>query len=193
MRGINFFALITLTLGALVPGFSVLDIKNSGSFSAVPPQAPTTTLRRIGVDRQTIAVLPKDKKYVVDLTQRGVVYKFNSGLGQIDYSRVMVRTARGKVAIGAFMKKIIPPGKLATFKYVSQSFSLGTRPAGLPNLPTGTSKILACGKVSCVCSGHDCFEMVFGGTFGGKEYCTGSILCSEDENGTMWCSCDKAQ
>jgi hypothetical protein len=192
MRRIKFFVLVTLMLGALVPGFSVLDIKNSGSLSAAAPQTPTPTLRRIAVDRQTIAVLPRDKKYVIDLTQRGVVYRFQAG-SRIDFSRVTVRTARGEVAIGAFLKKMIPPSKLATFKYTSQSFSLGTRPTGtLTNLPSGPSQILVCGKVSCVCSGHDCFDMVFGGTFGGKEYCTGTILCSEDESGTMWCSCYKA-
>jgi len=180
--------------GALFPGFSVLSIKTPGSFSSAAPQAPTTTLRRIAVNSQAVEVLPKDKKYVVDLTQRGVVYRFHPGSGQIDFSRVVVRTARGEIAIGPFLKRIIPKDKLATFKYASQSFSLGTRPTGtLATPPTGTSKILACGKVSCVCSGHDCFDMVFGGTFGGKEYCTGTIFCSEDENGTTWCSCDKAQ
>ena len=42
------------------------------------------------------------EQYVVDLTQRGVKYEFDPKAGQIDFSRVMVRTANGEFAIGPF-------------------------------------------------------------------------------------------
>lgn len=136
------------------------------------PQAPenSTTLRRIQVSAQTIRALTRTSKYVVDLTQRGVKYEFETSAGQIDFSRVLVRTGQGEVAISAFLEKIAPKDKLATFKYASRSFSLGTRPPGTPHvLPPTTSRLVVCGSQYCVCSGSsDCFEMVFGGTFGRK-------------------------
>lgn len=64
--------------------------------------ARSATIKRVQVNAQTITALPSGKRYVVDLTQRGVTYEFDA---KTDLSRVRVRTAQGAVAIGPWLKK----------------------------------------------------------------------------------------
>lgn len=196
MKRINLVSVVTFVMGALIFVVGAPVVWNVATSSATVLQTPTIppALRRIRVNPQTISALPNSRKFVVDLTQRGVKYEFESNAGQIDFRRVVVRTGSREVAIDAFLETVAPRDRLATLKYTSRSFSLGTRPVGAPpSLPPTISKLIVCGQQYCVCSGSsDCFKMVFGGTFDGKEYCSGNVLCSEDENGTFWCSCLKA-
>ena len=165
-----------------VAGFSTPTVQTPGGTSS-------TTLRRIQVNAQTIAALPSDKKYVVDLTQRGVRYEFDAKRSQIDFSRVMVRTARGEVTIGSFLEKIIPKDKFAGFKYSSQSFSLGTRLPGTVQTPlTNPSKLIDCASSDyCVCEGEiDCEDLL------NSRLCGGASFCGQGPNQEVRCACRRS-
>ena len=126
--------------------------------------ARSATIKRVQVNAQTITALPRGKKYVVDLTQRGVTYEFDA---KTNLSRVMVRTAQGAVAIGPWVEKTFLKGKLAGLKWTSQSFFIRTRPAGPLTPPSGTppsndpSKLITCDPQICSCIGEDsCDDML---------------------------------
>ena len=168
----------------------------ASGFSPMPQTFPGgTTLRRIQVNAQTITALPSGKNYIVDLTQRGVIYEFSPQAGQIDFGRVRVRTAQDEVAIGTFIEKTLPKDKLAGFKYKSQAFGLVTRQSGtLQNPPTGASphigtqarldatsitvqgasgaKSKLCSRDACACIGpEECTDLLEGGACGGPLLC----------------------
>ena len=125
--------------------------------------------------------------FIVDLTQRGVVYEFDPQAGQIDFNRIKVRTARGEVAIGSFLETTFLKDNLAGFKYTSQPFSLATRPAGtLQNHPTGTSNF-NCNVSECACTGdRDCSDLIFN-----TSLCNGPIFCSKETSGESHCVCTR--
>ena len=144
-----------------------------------------TSLRRIQVNARTISALPADRNYVADLTQRGTVYEFNSQSGQIDFSRVKVRTTQGEVAIGSFMETTFPKGELDGFKLGSQAFSIGTRPPGNPQNPPTASEF-KCNERACRCRGKtDCFDLILN-----TSLCGGVIYCYEDHIGYT-CACSR--
>ncbi len=149
-----------------------------------------SSYRRIQVNARTITALPSGKKYVVDLTQRGVKYEFDPKAGQIDFSRVVVRTARGEVAIGAFLEKTFPKDELSSFKYASQSFILGTRGSRTP--PAGTAspstiKGFECGPLYCFCEGRaDCTDLIFDSGQCGK------IVCWKEDGIRDKCMCSRS-
>ena len=158
-----------------------------GGFSPAPSQTPrtATTLRRIQVNTKTITALPRGKKYVVDLTQRGVKYEFDPSAGQIDFSRVMIRTARGEFAISSFLERKLLKDKLAGFKYAAQSFSLGSPPAGTPQRTPTKNPIIVCKPDTCTCIGaDDCDDMIYDlGACGDVHFCatnplTGEFVCT---------------
>ena len=150
-----------IALAKMASGFSTMTQTFPGSVS----------LRRIQVNAQTIAALAPGKNYVVDLTQRGVIYEFSPQAGQMDFSRVRVRTAQGEVAIGTFIEKTLPKDKLAEFKYKSQAFGIATRPPGtLQNPSNGASKF--CSHDVCTCFGPDeCTDLLNNGPCGGPLIC----------------------
>ena len=131
--------------------------------------------------------MPGGTIYIVDLTQRGVIYEFDPQAGQIDFNRVKVRTARGEVVVGSFLETTFLKDKLAGFKYKSQPFSLATRPPGtLQNPPTGTSNF-NCGPGVCVCKGdRDCSDLIFN-----TSLCSGSIFCAKENSGEVYCNCER--
>jgi hypothetical protein len=155
-------------------------------FSMPAPQTfpKTTKLRRIDVNAKIITALTPDKNYIVDLTQRGVVYEFSHQAGVIDLSRVKVRTAKGEVAIGSFLETTFLKGKLAGFRYKSQAFSLAiTQPGTLQNPPTST-KVYQCDLEFCTCTGSvACLDMVFNAC-GGGVFCAINPLTGEEH-----CAC----
>jgi hypothetical protein len=124
--------------------------------------------------------------FIVDLTQRGVIYEFDPQAGQIDFNRIKVRTSRGEVAIGSFLETTFLKDKLAGFKYMSQPFSLATRPPGtLQNPPPGTSNF-NCLPGFCACKGSaDCNDLIFG-----TSLCGGEIFCSKNTGETN-CVCTR--
>lgn len=148
------------------------------NFSPASTQTPgtTTTLRRIQVNARTITALPSGKRYVVDLTQRGVRYEFDAKTSQIDFSRVVIRTARGEVKIGSFLEAGFLKGRLAAFKYTSQAFTLGTGPRGTL---TTTSKIISCDNADyCHCEGvGDCKALL------NSSLCPGASMCTVNSYG----------
>jgi hypothetical protein len=125
--------------------------------------------------------------FIVDLTQRGVIYEFDTQAGQIDFNRIKVRTALGEVAIGSFLENTFLKDKLAGFKYKSQAFSLATRPPGtLQNPPTGTSNF-SCVQGLCFCTGdRDCSDLIFN-----TSLCSGQIFCAKDNSGESHCVCTR--
>jgi hypothetical protein len=129
--------------------------------------------------------VPGGSIFIVDLTQRGVIYEFDPQAGQIDFNRIKVRTARGEFAIGSFLETTFLKDKLAGFKYTSQPFSLATRPPGtLQNPPTGTSNF-NCTQGACVCTGdRDCSDLIFN-----TSLCSGSIFCAKETSGESHCVC----
>jgi len=150
----------------VVAAIGLLPLMNARSQRQVDSRtaARSATIKRIQVNAQTITALPSGKRYVVDLTQRGVTYEFDA---KTDLSRVMVRTAQGAVAIGPWVEKTFLKGKLAGLKWTSQSFFIRTRPAGPLTPPSGTppssdpSKLITCGPQICSCRGQDsCDDML---------------------------------
>lgn len=164
MRRIHVLALAALMLGTLIFTVNGPLAQNSAILSAPVLQTPgaTTTLRRIQVNAKTITALPTDKKYVVDLTRRGVKYEFDAKPGVIDFSRVAVRTSKGEVAISSFLQRTIRKDKLSLFKDTSLSFTIGSRPAG--TVQTQPSGLIHCGEHpedDCFCTGEaDCQVML---------------------------------
>lgn len=155
-----------------------------GGLSATPAQTPrtATALRRIQVNAKTIAAVPRAKKYVVDLTQRGVKYEFDPRAGQLDFSRVTVRTARGEFAIVSFLEKRFLKDKFAGFKYASQPFSLGSLPAG--TLQNTTTKAQSCHADTCSCTGDDCWFLDW------ARFCSEFIFCATNPiTHDQVCSC----
>ncbi len=156
-------------------------------FSMPAPQTfpKATTLRRIEVNTKTITALAPGKNYAVDLTQRGVVYEFSHQAGEIDLSRVKVRTALGEVAIGSFLETTFLKNKFAGFKYKSQAFSLATLPTGTVKNPSTVTSNFQCDAVGCYCSGtSDCSDLIFNTTL-----CGGTIFCTTGSDGTKYCGC----
>lgn len=126
--------------------------------------ARSATIKRVQVNAQTIKAVPSSKRYVVDLTQRGVTYEFDA---KTDLSRVMVRTSQGAVALRPWVEKTFLKGKFSGLKWTSQSFLIRTRLAGPLTPPSGTppssdpSKLITCGPQICSCIGEDsCDEMI---------------------------------
>ena len=152
--------------------------------------ARSATIKRVQVNAQTITALPRGKRYVADLTQRGVTYEFDA---KTDLSRVMVRTAQGTVAIGPWVEKTFLKGKLAGLKWTSQSFSIRTRSAGTlapPSAtvpPSGPSKLITCGPQICSCIGDDsCDDMLYL-----TPLCGDTVFCKVDPiSDQRVCSCN---
>jgi len=122
----------------------------------------SATIKRVQVNARTIRALPGGKRYVVDLTQRGVIYEFDA---KTDLRRVMVRTAQGALAIGPWVEKTFLKGKLAGPKWTAQSFSIRTRPAGTSQTPppaANISKLISCDATVCSCVGQDsCDDLLY--------------------------------
>ncbi len=179
MRRIQIVTVFALILATLIFAFSQTPTPS-------PQRGGAATLRRIQVNAKAVSALPKGKKYVVDLTQRGVKYEFDPKAGQMDFSRVMVRTARGDVTMASFLEKFIPKDKLAGFKYSSQSFSLGTRLPGTVQTPfPNTSKITICSGFVCTCSTEsECQDLL------DSRICPGTFVCVNTPNG-VYCECNQ--
>lgn len=145
-----------------------------------------TTLQTTRINAQTIKALSRGKKVIADLTKRGVVYEFDAGPGQIDFKRVVVRTAQGEITIGSWLKTMIPKDKLTAFKYTTQSFRLGTqRPGRLSTTVMKTSNF-ECDSYTCSCRGlEDCEGLILG-----TSLCT-DWLCWKDEYGKYVCVCSR--
>ncbi len=153
------------------------------------PRATKHTLRRIDVNAKTITALPSGKYYIVDLTQRGVVYEFSHQTGQIDLRRVRVRTAKGEVAIGSFLKTTFLKGNLSGFKYKSQAFSLATTQPGTLQNPTRGAKDFKCDSEICTCAGFaDCIDLIFN-----TGLCGGGMICTKNPvTGQEYCGCRRS-
>jgi hypothetical protein len=163
----------------------------AAGFSMPAPQTfpVAATLRRVEVNTKTITALTPGKNYVVDLTQRGVVYEFSHQAGAIDFSRVKVRTARGEVAIGSYLETTILKDKLAGFKYKSQAFSIATRQPGTVKNPSSGTSNFSCNSALCSCSGaRDCSDLLFN-----TPLCGGAIFCSKNSAGEPICLCVRTE
>jgi hypothetical protein len=182
MRRIQIVTVFALILAALIFAYSQVPRPS-------PQRGEATTLRRIQVNARTITALPNGKKYVVDLTKRGVKYEFDPKAGQIDFSRVMVRTARGEVTIGSFLEKVLPKDKMPALKDTSLSFIIGTRATGtVQTLPTHPLNLVHCPgdePGGCYCTGEsDCQALL------DSRLCPGSFICVRRPDHPVYCQCD---
>lgn len=141
-----------------IPQVSIL------SAQVLQTRGATTAVKRIQVNTKTITALPTGKKFVVDLTRRGVRYEFDAKAGVIDFSRVVVLTAKGEVAFRSYLEKTIRKDKLPTLTDVSLSLVIGSRANGtFQPLPRSGSNVLECppgtgpNNSGCHCNTeHDC-------------------------------------
>jgi len=175
-------------LSLMIVSFAVIGITGGGAGMSqairTAQKTSLTTLPTTRINAQTIKGLSRGKKVVADLTKRGVVYEFDAGAGQIDFNRVMVRTARGEVTIGSWMETMIPKDKLRQFKYTTQSFKLGTRRTGRlsTNLPKTSS--FECKPEACLCKGlEDCEDLLLG-----TSLCR-DWICVKEDDGQYFCLC----
>jgi len=173
----------------IVAAISLMPLMYASSQKQVDSRTATRTasIRRVQVNARTITALPRGKRYVVDLTQRGVTYEFD---GKTDLSRVMVRTAQGAIALGPWLEKTLLKGNLSGFKWTSQSFSIRTRPPGTSQtLPPAAniSKLIACDATVCSCIGDDnCDEMLYL-----TPLCGDTVFCKVDPiSRQRVCSCN---
>jgi hypothetical protein len=140
------------TLVQTVAGFSPRVLQ---TYSADKDRlAAQRRVRVAQVKFEDIAALPPGKNYIVDLTQRGLIYEFSPQAGQIDFSRVRVRTARGEVAIASFIETTFPQDELKQFRLASQAFSLGTPPLGTHQNPSPDTSNFRCNAGICRCEGE---------------------------------------
>jgi hypothetical protein len=144
-------------------------------------------VRRIQVNAETIAQLSGGKKYVVDLTQRSVIYVLDSKKRPIDFTRVMVRTAAGEVPISSWLEKNLSKTPLAGWN--SRHLRIGTTEGfrsvrGLTvttRVPPAGTVNFQCGSLLCSCKGDpDCNGMFSTNVCGPHAACdldTGICVC----------------
>lgn len=129
----------------------------------------TARVKEVKVTAQTLAKLPVDGKYIVDLTRKGTIYEFEPATGSIDFERVMVRTATGEQAIPLRMKKALSNEELN--EWFLRGFRIGTtsdfRTEGGVKPPTtnpsSTRNAFTCDVNTCTCSGQaDCDDLTWG-------------------------------
>lgn len=151
----------------IIAMFVVFAQITAGFSKPVPqtfPGATKLSLRRIDVNAKTITALSAGKDYIVDLTQRGVVYEFSHKTGQMDLSRVKVRTPNGELTLGSYLETTVLKGKLAGFKYKSQDFSLVNTQTGTVQKAPTAIKGFQCETSLCTCTGSgDCIDLFLTG------------------------------
>ena len=169
MKRISLIILAVLALALLVFAHRRTP-KVKTETPTVPPQTGISTsqthvqkllptARRIQVNAQTIAALPKGRNYEMDLTQPNVIYDFDRKAGPIDFTRVEVRTNKGKEAFDAFEKRILTADQLGA--WASQTFSIGVPPTAPPTGTLATRSQGAsyscrnCGKAGQCCCNVD--------------------------------------
>lgn len=158
----------------------------------VQPQQPAVSaiaIRRIQVNASSITSLAKGKKYVVNLTQRGVKYEFDHKAGKIDFNRITIRTANGNLTLASFLQKNFSKEQLAGFNVNSHSFTLGTRlPDTVPPVDQDKQEArlsFSCGSLSCDCVGdQDCGDLIFR-----SRRCRSMIFCWIGDDGKTHCHC----
>lgn len=150
---------IAFVLSIVIAGFQTPSLQARGDQKVL-------RVRRIQVNAESIAQLASGKKYVVDLTQTGVIYEFDSKTRSIDFTRVTIRTATGEVTMSSWLEKTFSKNKVAGWN--SQHLSIGATDAlrsvrGLPtkNLtPPTKTMAFQCGSSLCSCTGdEDCNDM----------------------------------
>ncbi len=178
MKRITILATI-VTLAHALAGFSASAVQTTQKKSS-------TTLRTTRVNAHTIKALSRGKKVVADLTKRGVVYEFDAGAGQIDFNRVVVRTARGEETIGSLLETMFPKDRLRAFKYTAQSFRLGTQRPGTLSTTLMKTSNFECKPDRCICHGlEDCEDLIIG-----TSLCV-IWFCMKDPHGEYLCICSR--
>jgi hypothetical protein len=134
--------------------------------SQTPGSNTVSQIRRIQVNAESLAQLSGGKKYVVDLTQRGVIYDFDSKTRSLDFTRVVIRTAKGEIPMSSWLEKNFAKTELAGWN--SRHLRIGTTegfrsfrglPARIQKPPPGTAAF-QCNPLLCTCKGDsDCNDM----------------------------------
>jgi hypothetical protein len=166
------------------------------SFAALPPSASASAQkladnsRRVRVNAASIAQLPTNKPYVIDLKQKGVVYDFELSGGRINYSRVVVRTETGDQPIVTFISKKFRDDAIRGWvgKRVRLTVFAAKSPAkgglGLKN-PTGKNPF-TCNPIWCSCQGDDdCNDMFT------TNVCGDTAFCVDTSSPGVKCYCER--
>lgn len=177
--------IISAVVIALVQGVAIPAFSTPGRQAREDKKV--SRVRRIQVNVETIAQLVNGKKYVVDLTQGSVIYELDSKTRQIDFSRMMVRTATGEVPMNSWLEKNFSKTRMAGWSSrrliigTTEAFrSLGVPPKPIQAPPTGAMSF-TCLPGLCYCQGGaDCNRMFKAGVCGPYAACdvdTGYCAC----------------
>jgi len=146
--------------------------------------------KQVKVDAQTIAALPADGTYAVDLYHDGTIYDFDPAAGPIDFKRVSVRSKAGEQPIGLWLGKASP--KTALTGWETDELRLGTTsdfarewdtPIKPPPSPPAAD--FQCDEIYCICRGiPSCRDMLHV-----RGLCKGPFFACVDVNGFKKCIC----
>ena len=154
---------LALTLLSLAFSFGIAQ-------KVAPKKIP---IKQVPVTARTVATRPAGKSYLLDLTRKGTIYNL---AGDVDYSRVQVRTSKSELTMADLLKKT---GKTVTGKLrIGLTSDIRTQNLGLARISSGTLNY-NCEGILCSCTGdEDCNNMFT------KEACGDIAAC--DERG-CWC------
>lgn len=136
------------------------------------PQSKVPQATTILITTDEIAKLPVKTPYLIDLTRQGVIYTCDSSARRIDFSRIMVRTAKGDVPLeswlnGHFKSPVVRGYNSSRLLSLGHSINF----AGVRFRPPQTN--FTCQGLECTCSGTpDCNDMFGSGVCGDIAACT---------------------
>lgn len=138
-----------------------------------PTATPTSTkAESVTISASTIAELPADRLFKVDLSQRGKVYAIND---DADFARISIHTAEGD---RTFTDLVALYGVSNRVGWV-----IGTPDDMRDYLPSGNGVVTPfdCGVVCKCTSGPDCGDLILQGK------CADELSCPQDGTGTCYC------
>ena len=162
------------------------------SLGATGRSQTSTPTRLITVTARTVDNVTTGRTYVADISRDTVMYEFDPTAGQIDLSRVAVRTATEQKLIEPWVEsafanrldgwqtEILTIGTVTAFRNATDPFP---RPPG--DSPPSTD-IIVCDGNYCMCSGQgDCYDLIHSGL------CNVLVGCTRRGGGPVRCLCDR--
>jgi len=149
----------------------------SFSFTAAQKTDTKAPVKRVQVTSRAITRQPTGKLYVLDLSRKGTIYTVD---GDVDYSRVRVRTSKGEMRVQDVITKSGAHGKLLVGT-PSDMVANGLKTLNMSSraLSRGSgNRFIGCDGAICICTGDDdCNKMLSPGgdcPEGSYVYCWGS-------------------
>jgi hypothetical protein len=184
MRRIH--SIIIITIIVVTVGVLIRSVAKGNSPSINKPVA----VKEVKVNMQALATNSIEKRYVVDLTTGGKIYRFDPGKGAIDFQRIVVQAGTGNEDFSSWLNKnfstqldynpnsdILRVGKKSDF---INSWDL--QPAGTYASSVG----FTCNYNYCDCSGRaDCRDML------DTNVCGGDFFACTQRGGGVRCICSR--